>query len=161
MLRLRFIIVLAIVSVALATAGLSWADDELLLTGDAITDSSILHRPDHERLNPQQLIELENEYSRRLETLARSVGNESDPFKQETLQKKIQEIKVQREIEIKKMQMAIAVEQGDKIREKELFEALQSFYKTPATHPSSQEPSQKPEPENIHTKPPSKNPDDA
>jgi len=102
--RFYFFIFFAILLMVSPFAGLSWADAELPVSEGVITDSSEAYVINFDFFKDRRIIDFENEYARTLEALLDNIQNEPDPFEREKFQKKIGDVKIQREIELKELQ---------------------------------------------------------
>ena len=159
--KYNFLIVLAILVFIFTIIELSWGDEAAIILEEGMIESSGVSTLDSDFLKDERIMDLEQEYAAYLEALWADIQNESDPLKREQLQREVQALKEEREIKLKELQLEIAIEQGDEVREMEILEALDSLYEPKVVQPSFQEPRQKPETGSIKSKAPSKNPDDA
>ena len=156
-----FLIGLAIIVFGFTVTALSGEDEAAADLEGGIVEPSEANTVNFDFWKDERLLDLEEEYAAYYQALLAEIQNESDPLKREQLQKEVQALKEEREIKLKELQLEIAIEQGDEVRELEILEALDSLYEPKVVKPSFQEPRQQPEAGRIKSKAPSKNPDDA
>lgn len=157
----NFLFVPAVLCFMLSISAQSWGNEAAVSLDDGIVAPSEADTLNYEAPKDDRLLNLKDEYEDDYNALISEIQAESDPLKKELLQKEVQALKEELEIKYKEIQLEIAIEQGDEIRELEILDALELLYEPKEAKPSSQEPFQEVEDKSVKSKAAFKNPDDA
>jgi len=95
-------------------------------------------------LKDKRVLDLENEYTARLQSLYEQIQYETSTLAREELQKEVHKVKVEQEIEVKELYLEIAAENGDDAPVIEIQEVLDQLYEPKHATPSAQGPQQVP-----------------
>lgn len=112
-------------------------------------------------LRDVRLLDIEAEYSARLQAVLKKIEAEPDPMEKERLQKEVALIKAEQEKAQMEANLQIAIEKGDEDRMMQLQEGLFMLHNPKKGETSLQELRPAPDPRGKRAKARLKNPDDA
>ncbi len=158
--KIRFMVLAAVLIFILPVSVLAIEDEPVVSSG--IIEVETAEALECEKAEPQQVVDLENEYEARFQKLQQELTGEKNQWAREDLQKEIQNLKSEEELAFQELYLEMATVAGDLERVAELQQAVDSHYNVPEIVPQDiSEPRQDPENDVILPRSTKRYPDDA